>query len=354
MNKSAAQSLPILCLLYFIINASAQECCSLPTLPRDPSGQPDHPFSLGVSYGYTQTDGLQSGTRSVSQTEAGKRYPTTPTEMASYRVDARASYQFDPRYSMALTVPWVHHAMDLLTVGEASTMTADHSCCDFITYPQDTQANANKPNGKRHAMDPVEGFGDLRLEGTVRLLSEGVPESGMHQLYFSPGLKTPTGDYRVKSNGVYVDPSMQPGTGSWDPIAQLEYRYGLDKFGVGLIGGYQLATRNPQGYEFGDVASFGVFPSYQPFRMLRLTTGLAYRHIDRSVDHEGRYTDKRMLTKDPANTGGDLTDAVLSLDFLLTSRLTLNAGVSVPVWSDLNGIQMEPGTLYTVGASVRF
>ena len=60
-----------------------------------------------------------------------------------------------------------------------------------------------------------------------------------------------------------------------------------------------------------------------------------------------------MLAKDPANTGGNLTDAVLSLDFLLTSRLTLNAGVSVPVWSDLNGIQMEPGTLYMVGASVR-
>lgn len=334
--------------------ASAQECCNVPNLPKDTSHQPDCPFSVGISYGYTQTDKLQSGTHSVSQADANKRYPTIPTEMTTYRIDTRVSYTIDPRYSLALSIPWVHHTMDLLTVSQPGTtggMLADHSCCSIFYKPSNGDS---QPKRMRHTMDPVEGFGDLRLEGTLRLLEEGTPESGVHRLYFSPGIKAPTGDYRVKSNGIYVDPCMQPGSGSWDPLAQLEYRFSKDKFGLSLMGGYQLTTRNPQGYEFGDVASFGIFPSYQPFSKLRLTTGLRYRDIGKSVDHEGRYTDKRMLSKDPANTGGDLADAVLSLDFPLTDRFTLSTGVSVPVWSDLNGIQQAPGEIYSVGASLRF
>ncbi len=347
----------ILFILFLSYSAFAQECCDFPTLPGLAVHEPVQPFSVGISYGYTTTDELQSGTHSVSLATAGKRYPTLPTEMASYRVDARISYTFDERYGVDLSIPWIRNTMSLITAitPKATTMANDHSCCYWGgRAPSTTQREDAKTTLLRHSMDPVDGFGDLLIEGSLRLLRKGTPESGLHQLYFRPGLKIPTGDYRVKSNGIYIDPCMQPGSGSWDPIAQFEYRFAIDKAAVSLMGGYQLATRNPQGYKFGDVASFGIFPSYQPFRMFRLTTGLRYRCIDPSTDHKGRYTDKRMSSKDPANTGADLADAIVSLDFLPTASLTLNVGVSVPVWSDLNGIQQSPGELYTAGASVRF
>jgi len=361
MNTIALKRQPIIFILFLLLSASAEECCNWPALPGDTQKQTDHPFSVGVSYGYTQTDELQSGTRSISQKEARKRYDSRPTEMTSQRVEARAAYTISPEYGVALTIPWVRHTMEM------QSFMSDHSMCG----PSGYYISQTQGDGMKHKMDPVEGLGDILLEGSVRLLEEGTLENGLHQLYLRPGLKTPTGDYKVRDNGYhaietpfgthtmqhgggYVDPCMQPGTGSWDPIAQLDYHFAKDTFGLSLMSGYQLTTRNPEGYEYGDVASFGLFPSYQPTRMLRFTTGLRYRHIEPSDDHEGNYTDKKDMTKDPASTEGDLTDAILSLDFMPIGRLTLNIGVSLPVWSDLNGIQQAPSELYSAGASVRF
>ena len=294
----------------------------------------------------------------MSQASAFKDYATLPEDMSTYRIDARAAYTFEPRYGVALSIPWSRHTMGMIRKIEPATPAApvvDESCCG--PYPVVTEPAANtppRPTYQRHTMDPVEGFGDLRIEGTIRLLEAGTPESGRHRLFFRPGIKTPTGDYKVKAYGVLVEPCMQLGTGSWDPTAQLEYRLEKNAFGLSLLGGYQLTTRNPLGYEYGDLATIGAFPSYQPFRMLRITTGLRYRHAETSKDHKGRYTVTSSLSQDPANTGGEWADAIVSLDLLPTDRLTLNIGVSIPVWSDLNGIQQRPSELYTAGASVRF
>ena len=351
----------ILFILFAVIHAAAQECCHLPAIVGAPQQENDHPFSIGVRYGYTQADELQSGSHAISQTDARKRYNSRPTEMTTHRVEARAAYELSSQYELAVTLPWVRHSMEM------QSFMSDHSLCGPMGY----YIAQTQGDGYKHKMDTVEGIGDILLEGSVRLLDEGTPKTGHHQLYFVPGLKAPTGDYTVEDHSSHViptpygthimqhgggfdDPCMQPGTGSWDPTAQLDYYYGKERLGVNLMGGYQLTTRNPQGYEYGDVATLGVFPSYQPLSMLRLTTGLRYRHIEGADDHKGRYTDKTNSSKDPASTGGDVTDALLSLDFLPTGRLTLNVGVSLPVWSDLNGIQQKPSELYTVGASVRF
>lgn len=312
-------------------------------------------------------DGLQSGTHSVSQKSAKYEYGMRPLKMTSQRVEVDASYTFTPEYQLGISLPWVRNTMEM------QHYMTDHTICGEMGY----YMKLLQRNGIKYKMNPVDGVGDLIIDGAVRLLDEGTPEDGQHRLYLRPGLKTPTGDYKAKmtsssNNGSetipywndklhimkmrteYADPCMQPGTGSWDPLLQLQYHFQEGAFGTSVIGGYELTTRNPLGYEYGDVASLGIFPSYRPFRRVQLTTGLRYRHVEKSDDRDGKYTDTKNLTTDPVNTGGELTDAILSLDFFPLDNLVLNVGLSCPLWSDLNGIQQSPGNLYTAGLSFRF
>lgn len=341
--------------------ASADECCKMPDLRQVGEARENGRLTVGVGYGFTQTDGLQKGTHSLSQGEALNRYHSRPTEMTSHRIETYATYAFSPAYELTLALPWLYNTMTM------QSFMSDHSTCGldgaFIRRYQG--------KGFTHKMGPVEGFGDLLLEGSVRLWAEGEEKTGRHQLFFRPGLKTPTGNYKVtdsgthsirtpygmremKHGGGYVDPCMQLGSGSWDPIAQLGYRLNRDRLALDVVTGYQMATRNSLGYEAGDTASVGLYPSYQLFSRLRLVTGLRHRHVQSSDDHGGRYSDPETLTKDTANTGGEFSEALLALDLQPFETVSFNIGVSVPVWSDLNGMQMTPSELYTCGASVRF
>ena len=358
--------------IYFIcfvslLHLSAQECCDWPTLPEFDPHPTEHPFSVGINQSLTQMDSLQSGTHSVSQTSARQRYAMRPTEMTSQRVEANASYTITPQYQIGLSLPWVRNTMEM------QHFMADHTICGEMG----TAMKLYQRNGVKYNMDPIEGIGDLVIDGSMRLIDEGTPEAGQHRLYLRAGLKTPTGDYKAKSHSSsnnggetipywsdarhvmklrteYAEPCMQPGTGSWDPRMQLQYHFQEGAFGASVIGDYELTTSNPQGYEYGDVASLGIFPSYRPFRMVQITTGLRHRHIEKSDDYDGNYTDKASLSNDPANTGGELTDTILSLTFFPLDTLILNIGVSFPLFSDLNGIQQSPGNLYTTGLSFRF
>lgn len=341
--------------------SAAESCCDWPDLRDAHAESDDSRFRVGVTYGYSQMDSLQTGTRSISQRQARSDYDQRPTEMTTHRITTRAALALSPRYEVGLTLPWVRNTMTM------QSFMSDHTMCgDKGIFIRETQGN-----GYRHKMDPVEGWGDLVLDASIRLLDEGEAATGLHRVYLRPGLKTPTGDYKATSSGThtirtpwgphtmkhgggYADPCMQPGTGSWDPLAQLDYVYRRDRFALALSGDYQLTTRNSLGYEYGDAASLGVYPSYQLLRWLTLTAGIRYRNIASSDDSDGRYTDRKDLTKDPANTGGDYADAILALDLALVRDVVLSAGVSLPVWSDVNGIQMEPSELYTCGLAARF
>ena len=340
---------------------AADACCDWPDLHDRHAAYEERPFRLGVTYGYTRMDRLQTGTRSISQFQARQSYDMRPTEMTTRRVEARASYVISPAYELRLTMPWVRNTMSM------QNFMSDHSVCgDIGYYISDTQGN-----GYPHKMAAVEGWGDLVLEASLRLLDAGEAESGIHRLYLRPGLKTPTGDYKVTASGKhtirtpwgphtmqhgggYADPCMQPGTGSWDPLLQIDYQWQLDRVAVLTSGGYQRTTRNSLGYEYGDAATLGVYPSYQILRWLSLTTGVRYRHVAQSKDPSGRYTDWKDLTKVPANSGGEYADVLLSLAVIPTPGCVLSFGVSLPLWSDLNGIQMAPGELFTCGVSAAF
>ncbi|TAK07524.1 MAG: transporter [Candidatus Manganitrophaceae bacterium] len=104
--------------------------------------------------------------------------------------------------------------------------------------------------GEFRNTDGTTGFGDIRLTGKYALWV-----STKQLLVGGLGIKSPTGEYKLlNSEGEINEPTLMPGTGSWDGIVSAHYAYqilphGLDAF---LSGSYQVTTRNSLEYRFGN------------------------------------------------------------------------------------------------------
>jgi hypothetical protein len=93
------------------------------------------------------------------------------------------------------------------------------------------------------------GFGDFLVgarQGIVGGLVGGL------------SVKLPVARYHVRGDvgGSILDPTLQPGSGSWDFLASLQYGGRLRSWAAdwSLVGSYQLNTENDLGYRFGDLA----------------------------------------------------------------------------------------------------
>jgi hypothetical protein len=109
-----------------------------------------------------------------------------------HSIDLQATYAFTPRFSISLTMPFIH--------GEVSSL-IEH-------------------DGVRHTTS-AGGLGDMRLVGNAWLLDPAKHKDG--NIAFGVGVKAPTGDEKAtdtfyKSTGPEtrpVDIAIQPGDGGW-------------------------------------------------------------------------------------------------------------------------------------------
>jgi hypothetical protein len=141
--------------------------------------------------------------------------------MTIHSIDVQATYAFTPRYSVTLTVPFMH---------------ADRS----TVLDQD---------GTRHTTS-AGGLGDVRVVGNVWLLDPEKPRSG--NISFGVGVKAPTGDEKAtdtfhKSTGPEirpVDQAIQPGDGGWGIELELAgYQQLIDRLYAYVAGSYLINPR---------------------------------------------------------------------------------------------------------------
>jgi hypothetical protein len=205
-----------------------------------------------------------------------------------------------------------------------------------------------------HAMDPVKGIGDITLMGVYRLYvnEEIMPTDAVS---IGLGVKTPTGSYTKKtSTGKFVHAHMQPGTGSWDPLVSVVYTKMANPFLLQADVTYQLATRNDEGYKFGDSFTANVAGKYAVSRFFNVTGGLTYLHLNKASDRDGKYTNLQSLMDDPANTGGDSIWFSPGVQILPTRNSMVDLKVQLPLWEHVNGIQLVSSYRILLGVSYNF
>lgn len=157
------------------------------------------------------------------------------------------------------------------------------------------------------------GFGDpVLMARYAPLLSKASAANSnfRHRLVCGLGLKFPLGATKLQREGEALDHDLQPGTGSYDFLAQFEYMAKYKRFGVLINGMGRRNTLNLSGYLHGHVVS----ASWQHFIILgneerSFLPFIGVYAEQLTADHE----DGAVLN----NTGGRYLFANLGMEFLI-------------------------------------
>ncbi|HSG33515.1 MAG TPA: transporter [Sphingomonadaceae bacterium] len=184
----------------------------------------------------------------------------------------------------------------------------------------------------------VSGFGDTRLGALVSLSRDRglAAHAGL-------SLSIPTGSTsRKNADGTFVHYGMQPGSGTWDIEPSLTLRGIEGGFGWGaqvkhLI---RLEDANESGFAFGDRFSANAWLSKPLGSHVSLSLRVGFTS-EGAV--EGHYNGPHKHASPPDrqdNYGGDVLDAGAGVNFVIGEALRLGAEVNLPLYEDLNGIQL--------------
>lgn len=293
-------------------------------------------ISLQLSYSFTLMDKLREGTkeRSVEEVQNAGKYTVVPTRMEMTKYTLTAAYGFSSKFSAFVLVPYIRNTMDmemLMSMG--------------MDMPIEWM---------KHAMEPVEGIGDLTIMGLYRIYTNREIRP-TDTVTIGVGIKTPTGSWTKKAaDGKLVHAHMQPGTGSWDPLLSLVYTRMMNPFLFQTDLTYQIATRNPNGYKFGDSITANLSGKYGVSSFFNVTGGLTYLHLNRASDEEGKYTDLASLMDDPSNTGGDSIWLSTGIQVLPFGSGMIDLKVQFPLWERVNGVQLVSRYRILAGVSYSF
>jgi hypothetical protein len=296
--------------------------------------------SLQFNYSFTRMDKIKEGSSTRSVTEArsytkpdGMTYTSLPLSMDMARYTMTAGYGFTPKIKAFVSIPYVRNTMDM------------------------TASNGAMLGWTDMTMPPVSGLGDATVMGLYRLsMDREIRPTNTVTLGF--GVKTPTGSYTERTeSGRFIHAHMQPGTGSWDPLFSIIDTKMMGSFLVQADATYQLATRNKEGYKFGDSLAATFTGKYAVVKELNVLAGLTWLHVNRASDKNGSYYDpvtNSSLMDDPANTGGDSLWATAGVQVLPFRNGMIDLKAQLPAWEKVNGIQLVSSYLVSIGVSYNF
>jgi hypothetical protein len=165
------------------------------------------------------------------------------------------------------------------------------------------------------------------------------------------GLEMPTGEYRLVTPealfdvGV-LDPMLQPGSGSWDLLANAQVARRMSDQGTDLTAAfsYQANTTNDLDYSYGDDAIASLAVAHPLGSRVRGSMQLKWTHRGRST-YQGEGVE---------STGGTIVYAIPGLAASLPGRLSFYVFLPVPVYRYVNETQVAPRLSFVAGVARSF
>lgn len=208
----------------------------------------------------------------------------------------------------------------------------------------------------------AKGLGDTKASALIRLY-----EDNTHHVHFNAGVSLPTGSIKKRDrvlapNGatpiLRLPYAMQLGSGTYDLLPGVTYNGVHGAFGWGAQ--YAATLRigeNSQDYTLGDKHQMSIWGSYL------LTDALSFSaritgETESKIDGSDSDIVAPVQTADSDNFGGQRVSASLGLNTVFpTGPLKghrFSAELTMPVYQDLNGPQMERDSAIMLGWSKAF
>ncbi len=181
--------------------------------------------------------------------------------------------------------------------------------------------------------DDNSGLGDIKLVGRYRLLAQ--KQKDPFNLAIGAGLKMPTGKTDEEDSSDTCLPGfLQTGSGSWDPVIELGAHKVMGRHWVSSYLMYQLSTEG----ELGD-------RDFEKPDMFKYNLGYAYalsRLFDLQLELNGVVKSKAELEgQKKDNTGGHILYLSPGVHFKFSKGKHLDLCVPIPIYRDLNGVQLS-------------
>jgi len=272
-------------------------------------------WHLSLREDYFNQSQLRSGPDSVSR--ASFAYPTDE-EVQRKTINRNtllgADYSFSRYWGLSLQLPYIDRHHQTIAGGDTDISTSD-----------------------------AHGIGDLRVVARYQGFSD---DAGIGLQF---GLKLSTGRFKQDfasgpQAGELLDRGLQLGTGTTDALLGI-YKFGYLTESVGYFG--------------QAMAQFAMDARdhFRPGNSLNLNLGL--RYLD-----AGRFTPQLQLNlhgeqresgsqADRPNSGAVLAYVSPGIGVKITKRLDAFAFVQLPVYQHVNGLQLEPRRLWSVGMQYR-
>jgi hypothetical protein len=289
-------------------------------------------WNLDLRSDYLNQNKLWSGTKSISATNAALATDTqtnSPAEVEQYTknnyLTATLDYNNGGSWGVSLAVPYINRAHSTLGTGS-----------DGVTFDPANGAYTSS----------ASGLGDVRVLGRYSGFSE------LHNFGVQFGLKLPTGNKDQVSSGgapTAVDPGLQLGTGTTDAIIGAYYFDSLsDDWSYFSQATFQAALNH----------STMAGGSYKPGNNLGVSVGVRYKGFSAfvpSLQLNGRYAQVDSGdAADTFSTGGKLLYLTFGAMVPVTESFAPYLNVQVPVYQNVNGIQLTPKYVASVGAKFSF
>jgi hypothetical protein len=189
------------------------------------------------------------------------------------------------------------------------------------------------------------GFGDTEIAGIMSLYKDGA-----HGVNATMGLSLPTGsideqDDVLAPNGttptLRLPYMMQLGSGTYDLKPRLTYTYLTNDWTYGAEYNARIHMgRNDEGYTRGDWHAVSTWAGYQFDEALGVSTSLSAK-TEGKIDGADTQIAAPVQTADPDNYGGEKIHWGLNGAWKFHDQQTVKASLSIPLYQDLNGPQME-------------
>jgi hypothetical protein len=190
--------------------------------------------------------------------------------------------------------------------------------------------------------DGASGFGDVRLTGRYAFLvkTKDLLVGGLT-------LKLPTGQYKLSdSQGEINEPTIQPGSGSYDVVAGAYYAHQLIPMRLEyfLSASRKTNSENDLDYRFGAESLLNAGISHNPSDRFTWLLQINARRTTHDT-FAGHLVD---------STGGTLVNLTPGFRLQAASTTSFYAFVQIPVYQNVNDAQLAPRTGLLTGISKTF
>lgn len=236
----------------------------------------------------------------------------------------------------------------------------------LIAFPGLINANG----GDDRFTTRAHGLTDWKLTVLVRLY-----ENHGFQLHTGLGISLPTGATDVKDTRpvpgegrvkAQLPASMQPGSGTSDLLPSLTAQYQQSWYSLGTqLSGVYRTHKNDEGYALGDEFRAQVWGAIKPLSWMSFSGRVGYHWQDDLQGEQKNIArtpppmaqangfDRTVTTAFSQNYGGEQVDAGFGINFYLPGGILegnrFASELTLPIYRERNGIQLETDWVLTVG-----